>query len=156
MGRGCCPCGGLGRRRGESCPSVPRSALWGGPPVRRRPQHWREQDLSTARRGGSPQRSRRLRLRQRLGSGRQEASGTVADVRCAAYHSCRRAVELGRRRPLIGEDCIPPGMAVCWELTWIFWAPGFPLIFGLEQAGRILRVGLEACFGLRPSLFQRY
>lgn len=104
LGWGCWPCGDLGGRREQSYSSVPRCVLWAARPMGRRPQLWREPELSTAGSGSSPgsvggARTRPWRLRQRRGSGRREASGTVAVVGRAASrswgHSAGKSARVG-------------------------------------------------------------
>lgn len=69
LSRGCWPCGGLGRRRGESCPAAPRSPPGGVQLGGRRPERRRERALFTARGGSGRGATPRFRVAGSIGDG---------------------------------------------------------------------------------------
>lgn len=148
LGRGYYPCRGLGRRREESCPAAPCSALWGARSLRRRPQPRRDPELSTVR-----GQSRLFRRRQELplvveaAPWLREASGSRNLGEPCSFPLLRLRRELGRQKILRRENWILPGVAVCWNELGSFGPQGFlsdTLLSLRKQVGSLL-LSFEAC-----------
>ena len=94
--------------------------------TRHRPQRWREPELSTARTGGSPRLGRRRQDLLVVGEAApwHGAAGSVGDG--GHRGPCISAGALGGWAAGDTEQGILPGVAVGWELTWVFSALGFP------------------------------